>query len=271
MQRGSRGFSSLLHLSLFALASMCAPAVGAAPAAQSPAPLPVSAEGAEMESTFGAFYTSGLDIDHPLAVENLRVEKDSLIVTLRHGTIYLTRPLLGEVIGAYFVGEGLFNLSPPSSVERKALKRRYGKETVDEPFSEAVFRFDDGTDKTLQAGGKPMAAPGAEPAIWQTRGRVDYNSDDLQMDFLESRYTDGPRRAFFVLAVNTQAKGWINFNYRDRSRIENSLFDEKSGAPVARDPSTPGVCSTRSRTTMRRDITRFCRTPTARILRRSAT
>ena len=42
-------------------------------------------------------------------------------------------------------------IKPPNPMEKKSLKREYGKEIFDEVFTEAVFRFDDGTEKQLLA------------------------------------------------------------------------------------------------------------------------
>jgi len=196
--------------------------LGSASTPQAAAP-----DAAEMESAFNAFFTTELDLDHPLVVHDVQLIKDSMVMTLKQGTVYLSRPLFEEVTGAYFIGEGSLKMSPPSRVERKALKHRYGKEILDEPLTEAVLRFDDGTDRILQAAGQPGPAGGADTSIWSSRAKVDFSSDDLQLDFLESHYNESPRRTFFVAGVNTPAKKWINFNFRDRQRIENSLFDER--------------------------------------------
>jgi hypothetical protein len=182
-----------------------------------------------LEVTFNAFYAADLDLGHPVIVQDLQLVKDSAVMNFKQGTVFLARPVLGEVTGAYFIGDGTMKLSPPTRTERKSLKRRYGKETFEETFTEAILRFDDGTDKALLASGKPAEPTSASTATWGNRAKIGYKSDDLQMDLLESRLNGASRGQFFTADVNTPTRKWINYSYRDRQRIEAFLVDERAG------------------------------------------
>lgn len=187
------------------------------------------ADTSQLEVTFNAFYAADLDLGHPVIVQDLQLVKDSAVMNFKQGTVFLARPVLGEVTGAYFIGDGTMKLSPPTRTERKSLKRRYGKETFEETFTEAILRFDDGTDKALLASGKPAEPTSASTATWGNRAKIGYKSDDLQMDLLESRLNGASRGQFFTADVNTPTRKWINYSYRDRQRIEAFLVDERAG------------------------------------------
>src|SRR5437899_12592811 len=61
------------------------------------APEPGTPGTAEMESAFNAFFATELDLDHPLVVHDLQLTKDSMVMTLKQGTVYLNRPVFAEV------------------------------------------------------------------------------------------------------------------------------------------------------------------------------
>ncbi|MFQ5876674.1 MAG: M1 family metallopeptidase [Acidobacteriota bacterium] len=182
-----------------------------------------------MEAVFDRFFNLGLDLEHPLEVRGLRLVRDALELRLEKGIVYLSHPLSGEVTGALFIGEGRMTLTPPSPMERKSLRREYGGETVDEPFTEAILRFDDGTDKEiLAAAGPGRAAAGGPERLWRARNRILYGSEDLQIDFLESRISGLGGRDFFLADLHTLRQKWISFTYRGRSSLEVSLARERA-------------------------------------------
>ncbi len=184
------------------------------------------ADASRLESIFGGFYSVSLDVEHPLQIQNFTLTKDALELTLKQGTVYLARPLEGEVTGAYFVGEGTMKVVPPSKTEKKSLKRGYGKESFEEPINEAVIRFDDGTDKQLQAVGRAGTPAGTDPAPeWVARNKIEYNADDVQLDFIEKTLGGVTGRDFFTLEAKTAAGKWVDFIFRERYSIEASLYE----------------------------------------------
>jgi Carboxypeptidase regulatory-like domain/Peptidase family M1 domain len=60
---------------------------------------------------------------------------------LTSGTITFLSPVNGNVTGAIFVGQGHFWLKPMTRPDTAELERRSGHQTVEEQFTEAVFRF----------------------------------------------------------------------------------------------------------------------------------
>ena len=74
-------------------------------------------------------------------IENFTLISDVATFHFEKGTLTFLSPVQGVVTGAIYVGEGHFNLKPATSLNVRELSRRIGEETVDEDFSEIVFRF----------------------------------------------------------------------------------------------------------------------------------
>ena len=186
--------------------------------------------GEQMEAVFEEFSEVGLELGHPLRVKGLTLNRDALELTLHDGVLYLSRPLAGVVSGALFVGAGRMKVTPHGILEREALERKYGKGTIDEPFDRAVLRFNDETGKELVAAATEAAPSDIDARdIWAGRNRILRASDDLQVDFLEGVLSGLPGREFFVAEVRTRGRGWLNYNYRGRRRIEVTLFHVRPG------------------------------------------
>lgn len=90
-------------------------------------------------------------------VENVVIQRDAGVITLRQGTISFAPPVLGRVTLGVFVGEGEFVLAPPPSMERDYLKSVAGGEAIKESLRQAVFCFTDGTYDEIRADGKAVA------------------------------------------------------------------------------------------------------------------
>ncbi|MBI1789105.1 MAG: carboxypeptidase regulatory-like domain-containing protein [Acidobacteria bacterium] len=93
-------------------------------------------------------------------VENLVITRDVGVLTLRQGAISFAAPVLGKVTLAVFAGEGRFTLEPSVMPERTYLKSLTDKETIEEPFTQAVFVF---TDDSYSQMRRELRAPAAEP------------------------------------------------------------------------------------------------------------
>ena len=185
------------------------------------------ATGLHLQEIFDSFYNIDLDTAQPLPVNDLVITRDVLKLTLEQGVLHLAEPIEGRITGAYFAGRGTMRLKPPSGVARKALKRKYGRERIEEAFTELMLRFNDDTDRELQAATTPAPAGDRSPsATWEARSRIQFNSDDLQPDFIESLFSPRGDPRFFVADMKT-SQGWISFNFRQRQRIEIGLFRER--------------------------------------------
>src|SRR5438093_12362460 len=140
-------------------AAQTAPPASANPApiaAASPAP---AAPGGfdfagQREEVFEAFYATGLDTSTAYTVSNLAIKKDTMTLLLKQGTVFLMKPIGGEVTGGAFIGDGEASMTPPNRTQRFMLNKNYGAAVLKEPFTESVFRFSDGTEKTIRASGK---------------------------------------------------------------------------------------------------------------------
>src|SRR5438093_8430365 len=121
-----------------------APIAAASPAPAAPGGFDFAGK---REEVFAAFYATGLDTSTAYTVSNLAIKKDSMTLLLKQGTAFLMKPIGGEVTGGAFIGDGEASMTPPNRTQRFMLNKYSGSEVLKEPFTEAVFRFSDGTDR----------------------------------------------------------------------------------------------------------------------------
>lgn len=183
---------------------------------------------------FDAFYATGLDTGAPYAVTNLTIKKDNVTIVLKQGTVFLAKPIAGEVTGAAFVGEGEISMTPPNRTERYMLKKHSGSETLKEPFSEAVFRFSDGTHRAIIGAGRrgddgTAQAAAAGAAFRDRNGFWDgTRSLGLEMRFLEARVSGLKGLDFFVAGIRSQKHDWITYMHDPQESLENRLYTSES-------------------------------------------
>jgi hypothetical protein len=182
----------------------------------------------EMEGQFDQFYKVGLDLERPLAVHNLKLQRDTMEMTLTDGTVWLSQPIGGRVTGAYFRGTGSIKVTIPNAIDRKLFAQEFGSPSVDAPLSEAVIRFDDATDREILAAGKAGGAGGESPeTTWSDRERIGYNTTNLQMEYLENRISNLTYASFFIADIHAGAD-WLQFRHQGRRRMEDGLYHEQS-------------------------------------------
>jgi len=192
------------------------------------APTTDRAEG--REAIFEAFYRTGLDTTRPYAIANVKIQKDTVTLHLKQGTLFLMKPVAGEITGAAFVGEGVAMLTPPNRTERYMLNKYYGAETLNEPFTEAVFRFSDGAEKTLvgttQPGPEGAAATGRAVEVFRDRnGWLDGSREfRFELQFLENRISNLKGQDFFVAEFKTAKHDWVGFSHNPFEQMENLLY-----------------------------------------------
>jgi hypothetical protein len=124
--------------------------------------------------------------------ENFTLHMDVGTFELKSGTITLLHLVNRFQTGAVFIGQGHFSLKPLLRIDKDELERRAGKETVEEEFREAVFRFSGSIYPQLSAAmGKPAETP-AEAALlferWKNKVR---HRHELPEGFTES-ILEGP-------------------------------------------------------------------------------
>lgn len=111
---------------------------------------------AEAYKALHAFTLDGGDAK----VTNLTLNRDRVQLTFT-GTFYFSRPVLGRVTGAVFIGRGTFRAEPPPSLfEKENLQRMLKADVVESDFETAVLRF---TDDTPSAIGPPVEPRGEAP------------------------------------------------------------------------------------------------------------
>lgn len=227
---GAPGFSSRTN----------APRAQTPPATSTPAPppaapaVPAAPSGfdfaGQREEVFKAFYTTGLDTSVAYTVSNLAIKKDSMTLLLRQGTVILMKPIGGEITGGAFVGDGEASVTPPSRPQRFMLNKYSGAEALKEPFTEAVFRFTDGTDRMIRAVGKPGpidATSGARAtSIFSDRNAwLDGTRElHLEMQYLENRISGLKGQDFFVADFHSAKHDWLTYEYNPEDFQENILF-----------------------------------------------
>ena len=189
---------------------------------------------ANREDVFKAFYQTGLDTSTAYSVSNLAIKKDSMTLLLKQGTVFLMQPIGGEVTGAAFVGDGEASMTPPNRTQRFMLNKYSGSETLKEPFTEAVFRFCDGTDKTIRALGKATPAVAADEdrstQIFKDRNQwLDgTRSLQLEMQLLENRISGLKNRDFFLVDFHSPTHDWLTYLHNPLEMKENILMSSET-------------------------------------------
>ena len=92
------------------------------------------------------------------SVNNLILQRDAAIFTLRSGEIYFGATVQGRVTAAVFIGDGEMSLTPPTPIEKHSLSIFIDDEKLDEQFSHLVIRFTDKTFEQIKA--SPRATMG---------------------------------------------------------------------------------------------------------------
>ena len=79
-------------------------------------------------------------------VNNLVLKREGATFTLKSGEVYFLAPVEGRYTGGVFIGDGEFNIQPPTENEKNSLKVFTNELSLTEQFSSLVLRF---TDKTF--------------------------------------------------------------------------------------------------------------------------
>ena len=220
------------RIAAFAVVLGVIPVLAPASRAQTPpeaAPPSIDSQ-QSMELAFDEFFKVGLDLARPLSVRGLTIKRGTMELTLTEGTLYLAQPVAWRLTGAYFKGSGKVKVTLPNAIDRRLLQDKYGKPVFEEAVGEVVLRFDDGTERELIAGGKPGAALAGDPsATWNDRLRIDFNTADLQVDFLDDTLNGIKATNFFIAELHTgDGKDWYAFTHNGRSTLENAILHEQA-------------------------------------------
>src|SRR5215510_9980211 len=87
-----------------------------------------------------------------IAVKDLTLERDAYRINLRSGVVHLLAPVGRETVGAVFIGDGSYQLTPATDSERRHLQLVSGStEGLSDRFRRSVLLFTDRTAEELLA------------------------------------------------------------------------------------------------------------------------
>jgi hypothetical protein len=115
-----------------------------------PIELSSAQEGQEAMKIYDQIKNVELDESKVAEVESLVLIRDAAVFRLNKGKICLFKPVEGRVTGAVYVGEGVFEFSAPTEIERYQLKRFTEQEVLRDGFDELCLWFSDSTAEELE-------------------------------------------------------------------------------------------------------------------------
>jgi len=175
--------------------------------------VPLAAAEPDLLAVYGQFRKANIDPNRVATAENLVLKKDGGTFQFNNGTLYALEPVLDQVAGVVFVGDGVFSFEPSDPVERAHLARFANNPRLEEPFKEAVLFFADSTFADLSAGAKfrpGTADPKAAGVLNDARKTF---RDSLRTN-VEARVLAGltsPKQSVFLAAIHGQKHGNLLF------------------------------------------------------------
>jgi len=175
-------------------------------------------------------------------VEGLVLKRDVAVFRLNRGKICLFQPIQGMVTGAVFVGEGVFEFSPPTEVERYQLKKFTKQESVSVKFEELYLGFSDSTGIELEhnLSFSESKVPGRFKSIKKDcpRRLLKETGRNLWWSILagiladSSFLTNHPKRVsrFFYADIKTKGLGRIFFTF-DPQQVEEVVLEKPYWKP----------------------------------------
>ncbi len=101
-----------------------------------------------------------LDADHVYRVQNIRLRRGPMNLTLTEGQLAFYAPFQGRIIGAVFTGSGRVTLVPREPSEKLSLRHFLGVPLLEQTFTRVYFRF---TDKTAAELDQQITRQGIQP------------------------------------------------------------------------------------------------------------
>ena len=141
-------------------------------------------------------------------VNNLTLKKDAADILLTSGEIYFLKSVQGKIVGAVFLGDGRFSLTPPVEVEKKHISIFTGSNDINENFDKLVMFFTDKTfDEIKQSPNAQMATGGSQAG--KARDVYREKQEILRKDFhynvysrILSDFYAPQRKGFFMTFID---------------------------------------------------------------------
>ena len=151
-----------------------------------------------------------------IPVSAFRMKREGAIFTFRNGAFYLLEPVNGKITGAVFIGDATLSVNPPTEVEQRYLSILARDHEFVEQFSEAVFRFTDGTEDEIRKGIAKDAAPVSGDAFGvlddvkhELRKKL---KDNLDVRLLEDVLSSQPGGKFIAFIKGRRYGGKLVFD-----------------------------------------------------------
>ena len=112
-------------------------------------------------------------------VQGLTLVRDAFKIELRSGVVHFLPPIDDDIIGAVFIGEGAYHLTPSTASERRHLRLKSGDpqlETLTDRFDRLVLLFTDRTAAEIVEHAPVASGPPTYqvaytfPYAWQAAG-----------------------------------------------------------------------------------------------------
>jgi len=222
-------------------------------------PFSFSQEGNSVKSLSGELKNSlaiyeelkNLELDETKVaeVESLTLKRDVGIFHLEKGEIYLVKPVLDKVSGAVFIGDGTFEFSPPTQIEKYQLEKFTQSKSLNKSFSELYLRFTDKTKEELERklkfilgeieGEAKVTKENSEKRIFKVFGQ-NINARVLEDLLSEGSFSGGTdlSRGFFYADINVSEGSRQKAGKDDRRLFFN--YDPKNIEEVVLKRETPG-------------------------------
>jgi hypothetical protein len=183
-----------------------------------------------------------LDGNKVAEVESLVLVRDAAVFRLNQGKVCLSQPVNGKVIGAVFVGEGVFEFTPPNDIERYQLNRFTKQDSLNESFDELFLLFSDTTDQELEH--RLIFSPGEVPGRFKSiisncpEHIVKETGSNLWCRLLQDVLADSSsspnspdqNHGFLYADVKTRQLGRFFFTF-DPKRVEETTLDKPDNRP----------------------------------------
>ncbi len=150
-------------------------------------------------------------------VVDLVLRRDAGTLALERGQLFLLSPVGGRVVAAVFLGRGTFSFAPPSEIEQERLQHFRDVRALEEPFTEAVLFFGDGTLEELEGrlSFRTMDAPRqAAKAIDESLEYLADGEDDDRQAFdvdLMTSFLNGEQTGMFYAHIRPERGGPFMF------------------------------------------------------------
>ncbi|MGH9368496.1 MAG: M1 family aminopeptidase [Thermoanaerobaculia bacterium] len=166
--------------------------------------LPAAAFAAEVDPTYAAL-RAARPTGRAVSVRDFTLERDAFRFRFASGTFQFLPEIAGRTVGAVFVGEGSFELSPATEAERRRLVFLKGDpklEILTDSFETMVLLFSDLTAAEISSRGAPASPdPGRASGVYEKffkKQRKDLKNN-LQLRLLEDLLEQTePSRGFFL-------------------------------------------------------------------------